>query len=266
MKRSRIVLCTALVVVGFLVSVSFLSGRVDIANTASAAFLPEGAHIGAVAGDVLGADARSTSQERSDAQASADQARSGVLQPFAVASVVDEVLVLSYDHALMEAAARDPAPLLVRDFPLSSVSRVDLKLRPFSVTGPNTRFVIGRKHGSDVPVEFDARRIVLLRGSVSDVPGSHVFLALSPGRSTGRIDLGAGRASFLVSSRDQTGKRLEKGRCNWRHHVVGTVGPARGTIPQAPTLSHCSARLTKPTSRRSWSAQYENGGLHAPSI
>ena len=229
MKRSRIVLCAALVVVGFLVSGSLHSGRVDIANTASGALLLEGPHVGAVVRDVVGADARSTSQERSDAQVIADEAKSGALEFFAVASVADEVLVLDYDHALMGAAARDRRPVLVRDFPLSSVLQVDLKLRSFSVTGPNTRFVIGQRHGPDVLVEFDTSQIVLLRGSVPDAPGSHVFLALSPGRSTGRIDLGAGRASFLVSSRDHTGKRLENGRIS-----VFPASSGGGSSPAVP--------------------------------
>ena len=48
MKRSRVVLCAALVVAGFFISGFFHSGRVDIASTASAKLLQKGAHIGAV--------------------------------------------------------------------------------------------------------------------------------------------------------------------------------------------------------------------------
>lgn len=108
-------------------------------------------------------------------------------------------------------------------FPLRRDLTVDLVLERFFVTGEQTRFVIGRRHGEDAPLAFDSSRVVLLRGQVRGDPASHVFLAISESMTSGQIT--AGSQTYCLSTR---GLELEPGR-------FGVFAkPAGGYVPEVP--------------------------------
>ena len=66
---------------------------------------------------------------------------------------------------------------------------LDLALERFRVVADGTRFVVGRE---ERPLALDMDRIVLLRGSVAGVAGSHALVALGARAGYARIDLGMG--------------------------------------------------------------------------
>jgi len=108
-------------------------------------------------------------------------------------------------HALR--AAPPGTDVILTDLPGGGTTA--LELTRFSVTTPDTRFVLGIPGGPDTPIDFDPADIVLLRGNVAGEPHSHVFLALSDRHeSTGRITLAPGH-TYGVSSRSTTGLALE---------------------------------------------------------
>jgi len=97
-------------------------------------------------------------------------------------------------------------------FPLQRDLVVELDLETFTVTGPDSRFVPGRKDGPDVPLDLDPSEISLFRGQVKGRPGSRVVLALRDGHHTGSIDLDPGAPCYCVSSRGINGQALERDR------------------------------------------------------
>ena len=106
-------------------------------------------------------------------------------------------------QAIRDAVAED-GKIMLRGLPLRSDLSVDLKVETFSLVGPNTRFL----SGLDGQIEFDPSSIVLLRGEVVGRPGSHVFLALHSGSSTGYVDLGPGHRRYRISSHPTDRERL----------------------------------------------------------
>jgi hypothetical protein len=98
--------------------------------------------------------------------------------------------------------------VLVESFPLSVAEHVDLSLRRFSITRPDTRFVVVGAGGTKRPLAFDPDRVILLRGEVTDEPGSSVFLAVGPDSATGRIIRESGR-SFVISAGPRHGAEAE---------------------------------------------------------
>ncbi|MFQ5423175.1 MAG: M12 family metallo-peptidase [Phycisphaerae bacterium] len=150
---------------------------------------------------------------------------------FAVDSVDDGVVIVRWDRAVGANASGSRLRLLERGFPLRPGLAVDLDLRRFSVTSLGTRFVLGRRDGSDEPFDFDGSRISLFRGQVAGRPGSHVFLALSDDLCTGRIDVGSGAGTFLISSKDGRGAELGAGRVS--------VFEARGGGGPGPGVPSC---------------------------
>ncbi|MFQ5415229.1 MAG: hypothetical protein ACE5E6_12300, partial [Phycisphaerae bacterium] len=111
-------------------------------------------------------------------------------RPFSLVSVVGDVAIVTWDRASLERAAAGRKRFVVEQVPLAWDLHVDVALERFSVTGPTTRFVLGRRDGPDEPIDFDPSRIALFRGSVLGRAGSHVFLALCDTTSTGHVDLG----------------------------------------------------------------------------
>jgi DNA-binding beta-propeller fold protein YncE len=114
-------------------------------------------------------------------------------------------LTVEWDPQAVRDASTGTGAFVLREFPLDSGLQVDLRVEPFSIVGPNTRFVAGRRELPDVPLEFDLSTVILLRGEVAGRPGSHVFLALRDGSSTGYVDLGPGRRRFRISQGQEPG-------------------------------------------------------------
>ena len=148
---------------------------------------------------------------------------------------------ISFNDLARTASASRHAPIRISDVPLPGLGHVELTLEPFSVTRPDTRFVVGSAHsggsggsggsrGTDRPLRYDPSRIKLFRGDVKGHPGSHVFLAVrDAGKDThitGYIDLqaaaGNDRARYVLSSRgaaDQHGPLVSK------VHGAGSLPP-----------------------------------------
>jgi Metallo-peptidase family M12 len=108
-------------------------------------------------------------------------------------------IVVEWDRARVREAARGARRLAVLRFPLGSDLSVDLEIEPFEVTGPRTRFVLGRTGAQDEPIAFDPASVTLFRGSVPDVPGSHVFLSVSDRGAVGHVDLGPGGRRYGIA-------------------------------------------------------------------
>jgi DNA-binding beta-propeller fold protein YncE len=115
------------------------------------------------------------------------------------------------DHAAASVAVLDPdalaaarehrGRLTIERFPLGLGRSVDLVVEPFRVVSPDARFVVGRMDGPDEAMDFDPQSIVFWRGRVAGFPGSHVFISIAETSTFGRIELGAGRPTYVVSSR-----------------------------------------------------------------
>lgn len=105
----------------------------------------------------------------------------------------------------------DGSGVSIAQFPLNDIESVDLELRPFRVTGANSRFVIGRLGAPDVPFDYDTSRLSFFHGSVVGRPGSHVYLSVSDRTTSGYIDLGAGAGLHRLSSKGSAGQTLERG-------------------------------------------------------
>jgi hypothetical protein len=136
-------------------------------------------------------------------------------------SAGDQLLTVEWNHReLAEAHARRSA-LTVGAFPLRSGLEVDLAIEPFSITGPDTRFVLGSADGPDRPLVFDPSKILLFRGNVVGHAASHVFLALTESSSTGFVELGPGERRYRISSAGIEGDPLRPGRLS----VFRATGP-----------------------------------------
>ena len=66
----------------------------------------------------------------------------------------DSAAVTVHPVVLGELAAAGSAFDIER-FPLGAGTAVDLRVERFRVTGPGTRFVVGRRGGGDVALDFD---------------------------------------------------------------------------------------------------------------
>ena len=118
-------------------------------------------------------------------------------------------LSVAWNEADLRAMA--DGPFRVPGFPLREDLEVDLEVERFTVTGPGTRFVVGRRGAPDEALDFDPAAVLLLRGTARGRPGSHLFMALQNGRASGVIDLGAGGGRFRIASRDGAGATLAPG-------------------------------------------------------
>ncbi len=137
------------------------------------------------------------------------------------------------DLAALKALVGQSQRVQMRHVPLSTGRSVDLELERFSITTPRTRFVLGRLHGPDVPLDFDPDSVTLLRGRVTGHPESSVFLALSDHQSYGRIDFGPGAERFQFSSDASVGMDADRRRMNLSPISAGTALP--------PGLNFCGA-------------------------
>ncbi len=116
--------------------------------------------------------------------------------------------IIQIDAATLRDVHDRRVPVRVERFPVGAEQTVELQLEPFSIAGPDTRFVVGRLNGTDRPFDYDTTRISMFRGRVVGHPGSHVYLSLSGNASTGYIDLGSGAERYRISSRGGDGRVL----------------------------------------------------------
>ncbi len=132
------------------------------------------------------------------------------LSAFTLRSSQPAAAEVEWDIQAVRYAATAAAPVRLSAFPLTGALKVDLAIEPFSVPGPTTRFVLGRRDAQDQPFDFDPSSLALFHGSVVGHPGSQVFLALGESLSTGFVDLGHER--YRVASKDLAGRDLPPGR------------------------------------------------------
>ncbi len=147
-------------------------------------------------------------------------------QQFEALRTAGHATVVFSDGSAIE-AVRGLAPgakVAIDRFPLPEGRTADLELERFTVTTPETRFVIGTPGGPDRPLNFDANQIVMLRGNVRGMPGSHVFLSFSPWGSSGTITTGPGEQPIAVTSRSGGGVDLVEGEL--AVYEVPASGPA----------------------------------------
>lgn len=130
------------------------------------------------------------------------ESRSAVerIQLFTPADSRGGVATLEFEVGILPLLSKANERFVVERFPLQRDRQVELDLHSFRVTSDRTRFVLGRRNRPDIPLAFDPSGIVLLTGTVVDHPGSDVFIALSETLSTGKIYLGPGGETYLLSS------------------------------------------------------------------
>lgn len=144
-------------------------------------------------------------------------------------------------------------PVRFDRFPLPGGTTVDLALEPFRIFAPGARIVVVDEAG-DRPADFDPASVTFWRGSVEGRPGSHVFLSIAEGSTTGRIEMGASQPTYAVSSDGgdprNGGVALERGQvavfeatattgaltapslCG-THPGIMPIGPAPAIVPMA---------------------------------
>ncbi|MCW5757067.1 MAG: hypothetical protein KIT54_07525 [Phycisphaeraceae bacterium] len=84
-------------------------------------------------------------------------------------------------------------------FPLPDGAAVSLVLEPMRVLAHGARIVVVDDAG-EREAGFDPASIAFWRGTVEGYHGSHVFLSVAEGSTIGRIELGAGRPTYGISS------------------------------------------------------------------
>ena len=163
--------------------------------------------------------------------------------PVQLLQAYGDVLTVNWDVEQLRLRHQDRQPFVLGALPIrqdgqpqSKTRRIDLELKPFSMVGPNTRFVLGRSNGLDEPFPFDASSVSAFRGRVKNQVGSDVVLVFGDVQTSGYIDLGAGRGRFLLSSKDWNGVSLPPG--------LTTIFPAGGVRGYQPPVPLCGVERT----------------------
>ncbi len=150
----------------------------------------------------------------------------------------DEVATLDFAHrstrapglamtSIDAASLTKLEPMRFAGFPLPDGSTVDLALEPFRLFAPGARIVVVDEAG-ERPADFDPSTVTFWRGTVEGQPGSHVFLSVAKGSTIGRIEMGASRPTFVISSQGgdprNGGVTLERGQVVV-YEATATVSP-----------------------------------------
>ncbi len=154
----------------------------------------------------------------------------------------DGATVVVLDESQRSRLQNQGQPFTIESFPLDAGRGIDLVVEPFRVTRPSTRFVIGRRNGDDMPLDFDPSRVNLLRGRVAGRGGSHVFLAIHDSGSFAMIQPGHGARQRLYASKAGDGTQM----------VMSVGGQASGALPAGLPL--CGLNATTTTAARDLSA------------
>ena len=153
--------------------------------------------------------------------------------------------IANLDRDALYQAASLNNKFIIQQFPLTPDLMVDVRLQRFEITTPQTQFVMGSSD-SVALVDFEPADITLLRGTVVDKPGSHVFLAVSENSSVGLVDLGQGRGHFKITSKSGGDVHLEPDQLAI-FQTTGGIGPLLG-IPMCgvDTLQQAEAIASDP--------------------
>jgi hypothetical protein len=174
------------------------------------------------------------------------------------------VTVVRSDRAAWESLHDARGRVVLERFPLPRGRAADLELERFYVTTSQTRFVLGHPGGADTPLDFDPGRIVLFRGSVAGVRGSHVFLSFSPWGTTGTITLGPGARPIAVTSRSTGSPAL--GANELAVYDVPAAGPGGGGTGLAMTCGTDTSGADTSAARRHTSLLPPVGGFDVTPI
>ncbi len=143
----------------------------------------------------------------------------------------------------------------IADFPLDRTTFVDLELENFDVFDPQAVLVRGTEDG-DVPIARP--NLATLRGSIVGIPGSKVYLAISPNMSNGIIEFDG--TTYVVSNgsfAQQTGitiynmSDLPDGQINWIDYACTLITPpdqeyaARGDDDDDDDVTEQPCRVAK---------------------
>ncbi len=156
-------------------------------------------------------------------------------------------------NKLLEISAQSEKHTLQIPFPINTNESVELTMRSFSVTTPKTRFIIADASGER---EIPAPQVTLLRGSVAGDPGSHAYLALSAGSSSGVVTLSNGTQYFLTSQQTAndlgasgslitSANNIPQGDLPEGVEFCGLNEPAAFSLPSAATATNLTNRGVK---------------------
>ncbi|MBG81448.1 MAG: hypothetical protein CMJ39_12170 [Phycisphaerae bacterium] len=112
--------------------------------------------------------------------------------------------------------------ILIKDMPLADEGLVELEVTRFTVTSPDTRFVIGKDSESFEPKEMPS----LYRGTIAGQPESMVYLAFCESQAWGLIDRRNGDGQ-LVLGRSGDGSDRDEPILKWQR-ISGDVQPPLG--------------------------------------
>ena len=149
-----------------------------------------------------------------------------VVPTFTMAALGGPHVDIEIDLPGLVGASRMQRQVVVPGISLTDDRIVDLVLERFTVTGPDTKFVVGPDNR---PLDFDPASVTLLRGNVQGEPGSHVFLAINGSDAVGFVDFPSTGRRFNIASSDTGAMAVFE-------NVAGP-GPLRATPPCTPTTS-----------------------------
>ncbi|MFQ5589892.1 MAG: M12 family metallo-peptidase [Phycisphaerae bacterium] len=129
------------------------------------------------------------------------------------------------------------------ELPLDATRVITVELERFTVTTPDTRFVVDGRGG---PRDIAAPEVVLLRGRVLGQEQSHAFIALTPGGTgNGYIDLESGERYVLSSARAasaSSGERLLSIHRQSRESAMPEFPEFCGTVVSLPGVESAIKR------------------------
>ncbi|MEQ8318532.1 MAG: M12 family metallo-peptidase [Phycisphaerales bacterium] len=108
--------------------------------------------------------------------------------------------ILSLDATRWQDAWERSLTTRVAGVPLADGERVDLVLEPFRIVAPGAKILVV-DHAGEREASLDDGSITFWRGHVEGLHGSHVFLSIAESSIVGRIELGAGRPTYGISSK-----------------------------------------------------------------
>lgn len=135
-------------------------------------------------------------------------------------------LIADFNLPKLRQAAANKQPILIQNLQLPNGQAVDLHLNPFQVVNPNAQILTATSASNSQPAQINPNDILFFRGNIPNLPGSHIFLTIGNHQSTGRIELGPGAPTYMLSSKSTDQSQLEPGNLTI---FEGRYGPANFT-------------------------------------